>query len=77
MKSLNNRLSKIEGSLVEPKEKPTLKVFTQHVNGAVTGEGVSFKSKHEFDTYAKKAGLSLEGLPDYLLVEIMNGKDSV
>lgn len=69
--NLNKRLEKIE-EIQNPKEKPTLKVFTQSVDGSISGMGLEFKNRAEYERYAEEQGFN-EGLP-VLFVEMVNTK---
>jgi len=69
--NLNKRITEIEERL-NPKPKPTAKVFTQYVNGTVKGQGLEFENKAEYDKYAEEHGLN-DGLP-VLFVEMVNTK---
>jgi len=72
--NLNKRLEKIE-EMQNPKEKPTLKVFTQGTDGRVTGEGLEFKNKAEYDQYAEEQGFNKgERIKSVLFVTIVNAK---
>ena len=70
--NLNKRLEEIER---EQLPQPKLKVFTQAVDGKVTGEGLEFKNKAEYDKYADEQGFN-DGnrIKSVLFVQIVNSQ---
>ena len=72
--NLNKRLEKIE-EIQNPKEKPTLKVFTQSVDGSISGMGLEFKNRAEYERYAEEQGFN-EGdrISSVLFVTMVNAK---
>ncbi|SMO84160.1 hypothetical protein [Gracilimonas mengyeensis] len=65
--NLNKRLKEIERQELP---QPKLKVFTQAVDGTITGEGLEFKNKAEYEKYAEKQGFNESR--SVLFVEIVN-----
>ena len=70
--NLNKRLEEIERKQLP---QPKLKVFTQAVDGKVTGEGLEFKNKAEYDKYADEQGFN-DGsrIKSVLFVQIVNSQ---
>lgn len=75
MRQIEKRLLMIEEGQ-NPKEKPSLKVFTQSVSGNITGMGLEFKNRAEYDIYAEEQGFN-EGdkINSVLFVTICNARD--
>lgn len=71
---LNKRITELEERM-NPKPKPTLKVFTQHIDGRVTGQGLEFENKADYDKYAEQQGFHEgEQIKSVLFVVLVNAQ---
>jgi len=70
--NIKKRLKEIER---EQLPQPNLKVFTQAVDGTITGEGLEFKNKAEYKKHAEEQGFNEgERINSALFVVIVNAK---